>query len=206
MCEEPCMMKKWLRKTIVLLISILTLGLYVPPIHINAEMDDLDKGEISPKESDYSDRSTAIIEDTEPELTKTTNELYRDSLVEHAKEQVMVKLGDKISSKIEVPLTEEVLPNLELVLDQVFDMVGDEKSQYLVIREEPASGYGERIFNLYDMSNQENIAKFHVTRVKKPQDGHYFQFHYHLANDQYEEHFPIAEVHWGKNTPPKWMM
>lgn len=118
----------------------------------------------------------------------------------------MVKLGDKIASKIEVPLTEEVLPNLELVLDQVFDMVGDEKSQFLVIREEPASGYGERIFNLYDMSNQENIAKFHVTRVKKPQDGHYFQFHYHLANDQYEEHFPIAEVHWGKNTPPKWMM
>ena len=199
-------MKKWLRKTIVLLISILTLGLYVPPIHLDAEIDDVDKVEITPKEADFSERSTAIIEEEAPESTKSTNDLYRESLVEIAKEQVMIKLGDKIASKIEVPLTEEVLPNLELVLDHVFDMVGEEQSQYLVISEEPAAGYGERIFNLYDMSKQENIAKFHVTRVKKPQDGHYFQFHYHLADDQYEEHFPIAEVHWGKNTPPKWMM
>ncbi|GAA0302825.1 hypothetical protein GGQ92_003213 [Gracilibacillus halotolerans] len=199
-------MKKWLRKTIVLLISILTLGLYVPPIHLDAEIDDVDKGEITPKEADFTERSTAIIEEEAPESTKSTNDLYRESLVEVAKEQVMIKLGDKIASKIEVPLTEEVLPNLESVLDHVFDMVGEEQSQYLVISEEPAAGYGERIFNLYDMSKQENIAKFHVTRVKKPQDGHYFQFHYHLADDQYEEHFPIAEVHWGKNTPPKWMM
>ena len=199
-------MKKSLRIPIVLLISILTLGLSVPPIHLDAEIDDVDKGEITPKEADFSERSTAIIEEEAPESTKSTNELYRESLVEVAKEQVMIKLGDKIASKIEVPLTEEVLPNLELVLDHVFDMVGEEQSQYLVISEEPAAGYGERIFNLYDMSKQENIAKFHVTRVKKPQDGHYFQFHYHLADDQYEEHFPIAEVHWGKNTPPKWMM
>lgn len=206
MCEESCNMKKWFRKTIVLLISILTLGLYIPPFHLDADMEEVDKGEISPKTDDYTTNSPTIIDDDESDSIVSSNELYQEALIEMARERVMIKLGDKIASKIDMPLKEEVLPNLEVVIEQIFDKLGEEQSQYLVISEEPASGYGERIFNLYDQSKKENVAKFHVTRVKKPQDGHFFQFHYHLAEDQYEEHYPIAEVHWGKNTPPKWMM
>ncbi|GAE94956.1 hypothetical protein JCM21714_4157 [Gracilibacillus boraciitolerans JCM 21714] len=59
---------------------------------------------------------------------------------------------------------------------------------------------------MHNIKEKQDVARFHVNRVRKPQDGYYFQFHYHLPNDQYEEHLPLADIYWGgKDTPPKWM-
>ncbi|WP_018932123.1 YpjP family protein [Gracilibacillus lacisalsi] len=200
-------MKMWMKKLTVLLVTILTLGLYVPPIYINADVDlgkkDIEPSEDQPKQVDEEEIEDSITE--ENLILEDSNQLYLEELNHLAKEQVQAKLGTKISSKVNGDLNRTVLPNIETVLDELYKEIGDEESQYLMIADEPSGGYGERIFNLYHIKDKENVAKFHVNRLRRPQDGYYFQFHYHLRIDQFEEHFPIAEVYWGKDTPPKWM-
>ncbi|GAB2565916.1 YpjP family protein [Gracilibacillus alcaliphilus] len=199
-------MKKWMKKFTVVLVTILTLGLYVPPIYIDA---DVDKGTMEPNE----DRAKPVDSQTKEDsisqedlvLEEDSNQLYLQALTQSAKERVQLKLGDKIGNQVKAEVEQIILPNLDQVLDAIYEEHGEEASQYLMIAEAPAGGYGERIFNLYNAQAKENVAKFHVNRLKKPQDGHYFQFHYHLKDDQFEEHFPIGEIYWGKDTPPKWM-
>ncbi|MFC4402141.1 YpjP family protein [Gracilibacillus xinjiangensis] len=200
-------MNKWMKKITVMMVTILTLGLYVPPIYVDADMDDSDKGEVSPSSNDLSrvSEQQVDVELQDPPVNEFNNELYLGALTDQAKYQLMEKLGGKIASGIDLELEEVVLPNLESVLEQLYDQIGEKQSQYLVIAEDPASGYGERIFNLYDVDSKKDIATFHVKRVKRPQEGYFFQFHYHLANDNFEEHYTIADIYWGKNTPPKWM-
>jgi hypothetical protein len=199
-------MKTWMKKITVLLVTILTLGLYVPPIYVDADLDDSsDKGEVSPTNTNLSNVSEQVDLQEEEPIVENQNELYLEALTDQAKYQLMEKLGERIASGIDRELEEIVLPNMELVLDQLYDQVGKEQSQYLIVAEDPSSGYGERIFNLYDVDQKQDIATFHVKRVKRPQEGYYFQFHYHLANDNFEEHYTIADIYWGKNTPPKWM-
>lgn len=200
-------MKLWMKKFTVLLITILTLGLYVPPISIDA---DVDKEEIKPAETDAKPVAESAYDIEKPALEETsdiqeTNSLYLQELNQAAKEQVLTKIGTKMVRKIDSELDKEILPNLELVLDSLYEEIGLENSQYLMIEDTPALGYGERIFNLYDAKMKQDIAKFHVNRIKKPQDGYYFQFHYHLKSDQFENHYPFGEIYWGKDTPPKWM-
>lgn len=183
--------------------------LYVPPIYLDAESD-VDKGEVEPGE-DQSKQLEQGVEDSSISkadviVPEETNHLYLQELNNLAREQVLMKLGNKITTKINVDLDRVVLPNLEVVLDHLYEKIGEEESQFLMIAEEPSSGYGERIFNLHNIKEKQDVARFHVNRVRKPQDGYYFQFHYHLPNDQYEEHLPLADIYWGKDTPPpKWM-
>ncbi|UOQ49225.1 YpjP family protein [Gracilibacillus caseinilyticus] len=191
-----------MKKLTVLLVTILTLGLYVPPIYIDADMD---KGEVEPSEDQTKQLDDQVVEDTNEVVLEDSNQLYLQELDKQAEELVFEKLG-KISTKIDTELNQVVLPNLKAVLHDIYEQIGEEESQYLMIKEEPSAGYGERIFNLYDAKQKQNVAKFHVNRVKRPSDGYYFQFHYHLFNDQFEEHIPLAEVYWGKNTPPQWMI
>ncbi|SHN31008.1 YpjP family protein [Gracilibacillus kekensis] len=203
-------MKLWMKKITVLLVTILTLGLYVPPIYLDAEADsDVNKGEIEPSEdrslqTEQSDEDASLTRD-DVIAPEDSNQLYLEELRKQAEEQVLVKLGEKISTKIDTDLDTSVLPNLQSVLDELFRAIGEEDSQFLMIAEDPSSGYGERIFNLYNAKEKKDVARFHVNRVQKPQDGFYFQFHYHLEHDRFEAHFPLAEIYWGKNTPPKWM-
>lgn len=196
-----------MKKLTVLLVTILTLGLYVPPIYIDADVDvgkrDLEPSEDRPKPVDKEELADSITE--ENVVLEDANQLYLQQLNTLAKEQVQTKLGIKISAKINREINDVVLPNMETVLEELYETIGEEESQFLMIAEDPADGYGERIFNLYNAKVKENVAKFHVNRLKKPQDGYYFQFHYHLHDDQFEEHLPIGEVYWGKDTPPKWM-
>ncbi|QGH33011.1 hypothetical protein GI584_02630 [Gracilibacillus salitolerans] len=200
-------MKMWMKKLTVLLVTILTLGLYVPPIYINADVDlgkkDLEPSEDRPKQVDEEGIEDSITE--ENLILEDSNQLYLQELNHLAKDQVQAKLGTKISAKINNDVNQVVLPNLVMVLDKLYEEIGEDESQYLMVAEEPSAGYGERIFNLYNVKEKENVAKFHVNRLRRPQDGYYFQFHYHLQDDQFEEHFPIGEVYWGKDTPPKWM-
>ncbi|KAB8137883.1 hypothetical protein F9U64_07495 [Gracilibacillus oryzae] len=200
-------MKMWMKKITVLMVTILTLGFYIPPIYVDADLDESGKGEVSPDNNDLSNvtKQQVNLELQEESVVGNSNELYLEALTDQAKYQLMEKLGERISLTIDRELEEIVLPNMELVLDNLYAKIGEEQSQYLVIAEDPASGYGERIFNLYDVDQKKDIATFHVKQVKRPKEGYYFQFHYHLAHDNFTEHYTIADIYWGKNTPPKWM-
>ncbi|TMW70481.1 hypothetical protein FGB90_17500 [Alteribacter natronophilus] len=128
-----------------------------------------------------------------------------DRITEEAREHTLRKLGPKISRQIEDEVMSAIMPNMEDVLNTIIEEAGEDRYSGFTVSEEPSAGYGERIFNIHDTETDEDVAKFHVRRDNRPRDGYWFNFHYHLSRDNFEEHHQLGEVYWDKNTPPKWM-
>ena len=53
----------------------------------------------------------------------------------------------------------------------------------LAISEKPAGDYSEKIFNVYDLEDRKDLIRFHVRTEKRPKDGYFYNFHYHIAED-----------------------
>jgi len=188
----------------------MTLGLYVPTTILDVEADE-NKDSLSSKENINNDTVHSVSEvqekETEYQVSYETfdNQYYLHMLKEKAAEQVVTKLGPKIGQRVEDDVLETILPNIEDVLTTVLTDSDDDLLPYYGITEEPTGGLGEKIFNVYNHQTNEDIAKFHVRRDNRPLEGYWFNFHYHLSEDDFEEHHELGEVYWDKNIPPKWM-
>lgn len=201
-------MKIWLKKLFVATVAIMTLGFYVPPIDLDINADTDNKETASEKKS--LDKPDSFIYEPPVYLEELDNHQIvvldpAEELIEQAKDRMIEKLGPRILSKLNDEMTEEVLPNLELVVANLIEMNDPDMTFNLSIIEHKIPGYGEKIFDLYDEQADQIIAKFHVRRENRPLEGYWFNFHYHLAADQFETHYGLADVYWSKNTPPKWM-
>ncbi|WP_430789788.1 YpjP family protein [Virgibacillus flavescens] len=193
-------MKLWFRKVTVILVTFMALGMYIPPTYLN--------------EVDAEENSEAILPEDEPTASDTaedevvdsllTDAAMIDALTEQATNQTITKLGPKIGEQIQPDFTSAILPNMKEVLNRIMEEASEE-SPYLAITETPAKGYGEKIFNLYDYQTKKDIARFHVRRENRPLEGYWFNFHYHVRDDNFESHHEIGEIYWDKNIPPKWM-
>ncbi|WP_100400014.1 YpjP family protein [Bacillus sp. FJAT-44742] len=204
-------MKLWFKKISVILITFMTLGVYIPPTYLDSSSSASAKEEKSGSdEQHYSaaeieEYSEIIAQDYEENIEVLDDEHFIDIIVEQAKEQSVKKLGPKILKQVEADFMTDILPSIENVLKDLVEEAGMEESKSYVITEEPSQGSGEKIFNVYDDKNKKDIAKFHVRRDLRPKEGYWFNFHYHLHEDNFEEHHQIGDVYWDKNTPPKWM-
>ncbi|WP_077329610.1 YpjP family protein [Virgibacillus siamensis] len=195
-------MKVWLRKLSVILIAIMTLGIYVPTAHLNTEADGANEAVSTPSEADSDD--TIAVDVSEPsEVDEATSLMHR--ITGKAKEQTFMKLGTRISDQIDAEFEEDILPKIEASLSMILAEAGNDNLPYYGITEYPSSGFGEKIFNVYDNRTGKDIARFHVRRDNRPLEGYWFNFHYHLHNDGFETHHEIGEIYWDKNIPPKWM-
>ena len=203
-------MKLWIRKISVILITIMTLGLYVPTAILNIEADE-NKDSFSSKENINNDSVHPVSEVQEAPIDYDVddetfdNDYYLNRLTEKATEQVVTKLGPKISQRIEDDVLETILPNIEDVLKTVLTNSDHDTLPYYGITEEPTGGLGEKIFHVYNHQTGEDIARFHVRRDNRPREGYWFNFHYHLSEDNFEEHHELGEVYWDKNIPPRWL-
>ncbi|MGP4077986.1 YpjP family protein [Halobacillus sp. K22] len=199
-------MNLWGRKIFVILISVLTLGLYIPPTELAAESADK---EMTSEDSSEEKELSLSIEDI-PDSVESSTESEKpdeepfDVIMAQAKEQTITKMGPKILEKIDAEMTEEILPKIEEVVEMLLTQA-DEEAPYYEITEQLSPGYGEKIFNLYNYRTNEETARFHVRRDKRPGEGYWFNFHYHLSEDNFAKHHFIGEIYWEKNTPPKWM-
>lgn len=202
-------MKLWFKKISVVLITFMTLGVFIPPTYLDARAEN--EGFVSPSQ-DYNDNQSADV--SEDDTNDYANEYDGDydsteylinMITAQAKEQTLLKMGPKILERVSDDLTDTILPNIEEVLKMILDDAGEEKFQYYSIVEGASKGYGEKIFILYDQQSKQEVARFDVRRDLRPKEGHWFNFHYHLSEDNFEEHYIIGEVYWDKNTPPKWM-
>lgn len=204
-----CYMKLWLKRIFVIFVSIVTLGLYIPPmqLHPDAESSNSNK-EFEPSNQEPHREAMTVVfeasEETKP-LTSSAPLDPIDLLVEQAKAQAITKLGPRIVDRIEDDFTTSILPGIETVLETVFADMSEEELAYLSISEEQTAGYGEKIFDVYDRQTGQDLMRFHVRRDNRPQEGYWFNFHYHMKQDNYETHYTIGEIYWSKNTPPKWM-
>lgn len=200
-------MKLWMRKVFVVLVAIMTLGMYTPTTLLEIEAEDnknslsskadVDQAELSPTEQTLETYETVLVEDLEPD--------YLSELQEQAKVQSLLKFGPRIAEQVEDEFSEVILPKMEAVLEQLASEAGEDAVRYYGITEKPSKGYGERIFHVTDLRTDEDVVRFHVRRDNRPLEGYYFNFHYHLSKDDFKEHHTIGEIYWDKNTPPKWM-
>ncbi|UTR13610.1 YpjP family protein [Salipaludibacillus sp. LMS25] len=210
-------MKLRLKKIFAVLVTILTLGFYVPPVDLGhdaeKETDDLLSSANSASSADKESLLVNIDQENAPEETLSdvdfseleTSDNYVQQFTELAKEQTFHKLGPRISHKVEDDILLEVFPPMEEVITSLLDDLDDEEFPYLEIDEQTSSYYGEKIFNIYDNQSKEDVVRFHVRRDLRPKEGYWFNFHYHLREDNFEKHHNLGDIYWDKNTPPKWM-
>lgn len=201
-------MKLWMKKLLVALVAIATLGLYTPTSLLEIDAED-NKDTFSSK-ADVGQATEVQARKATPESYENIPELetepdYLRELQEQAKIQSMLKFGPRIAEQVEDEFSAVILPKMESVLEKLAMEAGDKVVRYYGITEQPAKGYGERIFHVTDYRTEEDVVRFHVRRDNRPLEGYYFNFHYHLHKDDFKEHHNLGEIYWDKNTPPKWM-
>lgn len=126
-------------------------------------------------------------------------------IINEAEAQSYLKFGSKIKPVIEDEFTDIILPNIETAIHNVATQFPKEELGYLTVSENPGAGHSEKIFNITNAKTNEDIIRFHVRRDHPPQQGYWFNFHYHTYHDQFLAHNELGTIYWDKNTPPKWM-
>jgi hypothetical protein len=196
-------MNKWVRKTFVVMVSLLTFGLISPSQLINnvhadktADQDIFEAN--MPMNSIV--QSTALLDDS-----KFSKDHHVENLIKQAEMQSYQKFGEKIKPAIENEFREIILPNIEKAIEETAAQFPKEDLHNLAISEQPGSGYSEKIFHVKNLLTNENILLFHVRRDNPPQAGYWFNFHYHTIYDDFQSHHDLGSIYWDKNTPPKWM-
>ncbi len=196
-------MNKWLRKSLFVMVSILTFGLVTPTQLINGVNAE------SPIERDALE--TATLEGNFAQLNKSSEESEFDrdqfmgNLIRQAEVQSYQKFGTRIKPVIEHEFREIILPNIEAALEQIAAQFPDEDLKNLTLTEQPGAGQSEKIFHIKNTLFGKDILRFHVRRDNPPQEGYWFNFHYHTWHDDFQTHHELGSIYWAKNTPPKWM-
>lgn len=193
-------MKKWLQKTLIAAVAFLTLGV-ISPSH---EFWTTFHGKDDAKQSDQPSIGKTDYALDFAEAEKWTEETAQEDLVSIAKEMSYMKFGSKIGPAIGDQFDEVIFPKIEEAI-QMTQADADLHKRRLAITERPAGGYAEKIFHVYDKDTRKDVIRFHVRTEKRPQDGYFFNFHYHVAKDGYAQHYALGEIYWNKNTPPKWL-
>jgi hypothetical protein len=193
----------WFRKSLVILVSVLTFGLVTPSdLAWLAEADslkDTKKGLVEEEGLAYlpSQNSTEIEEEF-------NREVFLSDILNKAEENAFMKFGDKINPKIGDEFKMVILPKMEEAITEMAAQFPDEKLQQLTITEQPSAGRSEKIFHIYDSISGKDIIRFHVRQENPPLEGHWFDFHYHTHHDSFATHYNIGKIYWDKNTPPEW--
>ncbi|MGW8425084.1 YpjP family protein [Peribacillus simplex] len=193
----------WFRKSLVILVSVLTFGLVTPSdLAWLAEADslkDTKKGLVEEEELAYlpSQNST----EREEEFNR---EEFLSDILNKAEENAFMKFGEKINPKIGDEFKMAILPKMEEAITEMAAQFPDEKLQQLTITEQPSAGRAEKIFHIYDSISGKDIIRFHVRQENPPLEGYWFNFHYHTYHDSFATHYNIGKIYWDKNTPPEW--
>lgn len=197
-------MPKWLRKSFVIIVTILTFGLVTPS---QAFLYDHSSTVKPPKKDIVEDEkceinSAAAINDETGFLRR---EDFMKRVLDEAEAQSFTKFGTKIKSVIENEFTDLILPNIERAISNVADQFPEEELSNLIVSENPGRGHSEKIFHITNTNTNEDIIRFHVRRDHPPKQGYWFNFHYHSHHDKFQSHHDLGSIYWNKNTPPKWM-
>ncbi|WP_404322328.1 YpjP family protein [Cytobacillus firmus] len=194
-------MPNWLRKSFVVLVTILTFGLVTPSqAFLYENTNQLKASRASDVEN--SEKGAELAEEENSNFDKEN--FIRQMLVE-AETQSYEKFGAKIGPVIEGEFNEVILPEIEKAIQEVAVQFPEESLAQLKVTETPGGGLSEKIFHITNSMTDEDVIRFHVRRDHPPQQGYWFNFHYHTHHDQFQAHHELGSIYWNKNTPPKWM-
>lgn len=191
-------MPNWVRKTLVVLITVFTFGLVTPPSIL---LDNTKAADKPTRQQNLEQTSYTYKENDE----RLTPESFITYAMKEAEKQSMQKFGSKIGPVIEDEFKGIILPKIEEAIANLAHDVPEESLQSLAISQKPAGGNNEKIFHVYDTKTGTDLLRFHVRRDHPPQDGYYFNFHYHRFDDGYIAHHELGDIYWNTNMPPKWL-
>jgi hypothetical protein len=198
-------MSNWLKKSVVVLISILSFGLISPPQVLlldKAEAENPREHELTQDQSTFLSEPTLISEDSN---SYSVQKPRLKQLIEEAQDQAFIKFGERIKPIIEDEFREVILPKIEIAISEVTAQFPVEESVHLTLSEYPGKGKSEKIFHVINQKTGEDVIRFHVRRDQPPHQGYWFNFHYHTYHDQFHTHYDLGSIYWAKNTPPNWM-
>ncbi|MFC7394428.1 YpjP family protein [Scopulibacillus cellulosilyticus] len=219
-------MPLWFRKTLVVLVAILTLGTVVPTSYLHTEnkptgekiheesneasVPELSSKEINDIEKPAEEKSEAlswqdIVMDcqTKEEITKALESFATEEAVNKG----MKKFGPVIGKQIGDTYQNDIAPKFgHAVASMVEKNKNENLLRHLEVSNDPAGGTGERILHFYDSRNGKEWIKFHVRRDHPPKEGYWFNFHYHTNEDNFQVHHELGKIYWDKNTPPHWQV
>lgn len=196
-------MKKWMRKALVVAFSIITFGMITPPLALTMEESSPDhSSKLNAVDQQNRQKSVYLIDDLH---NVTDSERFINYAVSNAEKRSFEKFGNKIGPIIKDEFRSEILPKIELAISKVAKQYPTEQLNQLEITEQPTGGNGEKIFHIFHRETGEDIIRFHVRKDNPPQEGYWFNFHYHTYHDGFQAHHSLGEIYWDKNTPPRWM-
>lgn len=191
-------MPAWLRKSLVVMISLVTFGM-VSPAQVNGFLTTT-----AEKSEKTTSAETSFINSLEPTVDEEAErEKFIGRAMMEAEQQSFQKFGTKIGPVIEDEFRQTILPNIEKAIEMVALQYPGEKLNTLRITEMPGGGESEKIFHVIGDSGKD-IIRFHVRRDQPPKEGFWFNFHYHTYHDSFQTHYELGRIFWAKNTPPKW--
>jgi hypothetical protein len=192
----------WIRKSFVVIFTILTFGLVTPPQIIIAE----EKSNESTKTDHYKEATHFENESIDPYINdhSVTSTSFLEYATIQAEQQSMMKFGPIIEESIGDEFRNVILPKIEEVILTLSTRLEAEQLQNLVISKRPTGGISEKIFHIYDGQHGQDLIRFHVRRDHPPLEGYYFNFHYHTFEDSFQTHHELGTIYWDKNTPPNW--
>lgn len=192
---------KWGQKLLIGLVALLTFGIITPTHDIwNSLQNKEDTRQVGPS-VEAEEYYYGLVDSEEDEKSESLEEVF----IVRAQELSYEKFGTKIGPVIASEFDEVIFPKMDEILRQTLDGADEAVKNQLVMSEKPAGNYSEKIFNVYDEESKKDLVRFHVRTDKRPQDGYYFNFHYHTADDDYITHNDLGEIYWSKDTPPKWL-
>jgi hypothetical protein len=197
--------KKWLQKTLIVAVALLTFGAISPnhEIWTNLQDKNVSKHAVGSSRSDgYPiELADALVDDSLEDSTDSIEE----SFITSAKKLSYMKFGTKVGPVIADEFDSVIFPKIEEAIQMTLASSGDLHKRRLAISEKPAGDYSEKIFNVYDIEDRKDLIRFHVRTEKRPQDGYFYNFHYHISDDEFIAHHSIGDIYWSKDTPPKWL-
>src|SRR5690625_7795994 len=128
-------MKLWMKRISVFLITFMTLGMYTPPIDLNANTDNK---EVITTKAHASEIPAPILEGEqanaiEPALENEESDIEDDiysEIIEQVQAHTIAKLGPRITDKIAPEFTAVIFPNIVKVIDLLLNDAGLTSSKY----------------------------------------------------------------------------
>lgn len=213
-------MSKWFRKVTGILATILTLGIITPTDLHKEELlqqESLAKAQVERAvEASLPDKQkipfAALSYDklTWPQLSESFSEKeelqihFKAYMLNQAQVQAVQKFGPHITRRIGEQYSHSILPQFEMVLEQLSHSADEGLLRHVAVSDQPSSGLGEKIMHLYDARTGKDLVRLHVRREKPPKQGYWLNFHYHKHEDNFENHHELGKIYWDKNMPPHW--
>ncbi len=204
-------MKSWIQKTLVVAVALLTFGV-ISPNHTIWE-NILDERPTQKSISATHTQHTYAVDLSEHQsappfmeeaIIQPTPTFMEEAIIQ-AKEQSLLKFGTRVGPVITHEFDNVVFPKIQEAIEMTLQEMDSHKLQSLAISENPSGSHSEKIFHIFETTTGSDIIRFHVRTDRKPQEGYYFNFHYHTASDQFIKHYSLGDIYWSKNMPPKWL-